>query len=760
MAPVPVLSAEQGDQLAALLCRIRDRGCGTAEIAVAREHLGALLGAYRRARVSVAAIAVAARVPRDVIDRELARAGHTRARPPLAPVFHADIEAFLAHTGWSVSYTRRCRAVMRGFVRAYPLPYRQITPRMVTAYLAGSPTGPADVMAEAFVRRWLLWCRRQEEAAFPAGKTLPAPAAGRLRSEHASGDAAGLVSVVRADGWPESVIGAAAGLDADATWEMTGEATPDGIHRARGILAPFCDALPADDVPETDSLPGAVRAYARAVYGTGLGWTLLRVLLDDQWPLGTLSAAVGADDRTVDHHTRGVSRGSRRRIRAAFGIPDLRATGRQLTAAETTALTAAYQNTIASPPDDRAIAQTAHAALTNLLITHRRHGVAVTDLAQSLQVTPGTVCHHYATAVYTVPSPPGRARSRPGRPAIGTPGTTAPHPGLPAALLAHATGMPHALAVITDGTLITWSGLHAAATALAGRGPRMPGGLLVPIPVGDDPATIIDLAAVSIAGGVPLPITTDLPAPAHRTVALADRPHHCGAWLATGSDHDGTWRITVTGGEPPTHPRVADALRLPGPGHTGLIGLPLSDHRAAETVVRALARGTTLLLLDPHAPTDAVTDAIAAHRPTWALLSAGHLTGLAGQPAVHPLLTRMDTIITTSPASPAYAHLAGVLGPGRLLRWYAPPAHDGALFDGTATHGTPITGVRLRITGRHRVSGIGVVQGRTPGLNRHDAIPPCPGRHRSPWASSGDTGSLTDHGALILTPTIARHHRW
>ncbi|MDP9792554.1 hypothetical protein J2S43_001066 [Catenuloplanes nepalensis] len=624
-APPPALHPEQAAELTRLITLIRAEHRSSPAVADGRMRLAQLLADYDRAGLTATRLAEAAGVPAELIRYERKRAGLTATRDPHVDDGLETFSKYLKDIGLVETTVQNCRAFIRGFLTAHALPYTQITAGMVDAYINPGRIHPHHADRRWMLRLWQSWCRAEQDAIFPASATLPDEITDELRAAIARGDAAALIGELRADGWPESVIGTALDLTPDAVWALTTPRESPALARQA-----------------TDASPVTIRYL----------------------PGPAIPAAATASS---------------------------------------TDTTGAEPQRTATPVPGRGRA--------------------------------------------TVPD---RGRQ--------------PWPDLRTAIMTHAARQPHLPAIIGDGFTVTYADLHATAAALADRLP-VTDGRLVALPATDDPTTTVDIVAVTLAGGVPLPIDARLPSRRHDS--LIDRatrlPHRCGAWLATGSAHDGTYRITVTGGESPAHPRKADALRLPGPGRTALITLPLHEHQAAETALRILARGTTLLLCDPHAPSTTVADIIATHQPTWALLAEPHLTSLASDITTNPAheaLTNLNTIITTRRPDLTYAHLESTLPPGTLIYWWEPPAHDGALFPGTSKAGTPISGLQIRIAHRGHTPGstpdAGPIEARNPRVVRHDTTEPCRERARAPWTTSGDIGHLTKDGRLIVTPETYR----
>lgn len=141
------------------------------------------------------------------------------------------------------------------------------------------------------------------------------------------------------------------------------------------------------------------------------------------------------------------------------------------------------------------------------------------------------------------------------------------------ALEDHARERGDRLAVIDATTALTYGQLWQQARARSALlGPRP--GTVCAVSATSTCAFFADVAAIWLAGGVPMPLDPKTPPPLRTAMTrrASTGTHTCHPWKAVLSVVGGTYRPLVTGGEPPTVARKAHAVglgRLPKAGSTG-----------------------------------------------------------------------------------------------------------------------------------------------------------------------------------------------
>ncbi|MEV6925561.1 hypothetical protein AB0M46_13825 [Dactylosporangium sp. NPDC051485] len=319
------------------------------------------------------------------------------------------------------------------------------------------------------------------------------------------------------------------------------------------------------------------------------------------------------------------------------------------------------------------------------------------------------------------------------------------------------------IAVIDAHCTVTFADLWQAGYEFVAR--QQPGDrTVVPVPARPIAATIIAALGVWLTGGIPMPVPATARGKQVDAAALqADSVGHwCQPWRAhLHADHGGDRHVYITGGEPPTSPRVADAIGLTA-GGTALLCAPLSVAAVFDTAVRQLLYGGTVVLRPEFSPDDWLATVVETGAD-WALLAAGQVMGLIQQQAALAgwleVVTRTLRRIVVPAAVPAtnatlLAALTARTG-ATVSTWYHAPTYDGAFSqsDGSPATLTPLPGLHLRTAdpaGRPTLPGVaGLIEASSSsGATAHRADQPC--MPAAQWRTSGDIGTLDADGNLTL----------
>lgn len=142
-------------------------------------------------------------------------------------------------------------------------------------------------------------------------------------------------------------------------------------------------------------------------------------------------------------------------------------------------------------------------------------------------------------------------------------------------------------------------------------------GLLRPVTARSDADFFVEVFAIWLAGGIPLPLPARGAAMPAEAFSLAPGAG-CEPWKAVVGVHDGLYRPLVTHGERPSVPRKALALGMHPDGRV-MISSPLHLNGPFEFAVRQLLLGGTVVICPVFTPEVWVTY-VGRHRPTWVFL--------------------------------------------------------------------------------------------------------------------------------------------
>ncbi|MFD0580929.1 class I adenylate-forming enzyme family protein [Dactylosporangium darangshiense] len=284
---------------------------------------------------------------------------------------------------------------------------------------------------------------------------------------------------------------------------------------------------------------------------------------------------------------------------------------------------------------------------------------------------------------------------------------------------------------------------------------------------------IADALAVWLCDGIPLPIPFGLRAKAvddaiTQTTTVA---HWCQPWRAHLHTEYGIRHIWLAGGEPPTIPRVGDAIGLTT-GGTALIAAPLHAAAIFEIAIRQLVAGGTVVLEPDFTPASWLHTAADTHAD-WAVLAPGQIKALLQHRERSPgwlgIATRAlrRVVVPATIAPPTTDHLADFAAAAdvTMTTWYHAPAFDGATatVDRSATALTALPGLRLRTvdpTGQPIPPGVaGLIEAASLAgcaTVAHRADQPCP--PALAWRTSGDIGALTSDGRIIVRKLEPAEH--
>ncbi|MER7006261.1 hypothetical protein ABT297_24895 [Dactylosporangium sp. NPDC000555] len=319
----------------------------------------------------------------------------------------------------------------------------------------------------------------------------------------------------------------------------------------------------------------------------------------------------------------------------------------------------------------------------------------------------------------------------------------------------------HRVAVIDGGRAVTFGQLWQLAYQYIGY--RPPTRAIVPIVAQPTADTIAEALAVWLCGAIPLPIPLDVQAKSLDTLIdqAARTAHWCQPWRAHLHTAAGGRHLWVAGGEPPTNPRLGDAIGLT-PGGTALITAPLHAAAIFETVIRQLLTAGTVVLQPDFTTAGWLHTATQTHAD-WAVLAPGQIKALLrtreqrpGRLGTATQALRRVVVPATVPLPGAGNHLAdfATAADVTVTTWYHAPAYDGATTTPTDTTLTPLPGLRLRTidpAGQPTPPGVpGLIEAASTDCTAvaHRADQPCP--PASAWRSSGDIGTLTASGRLTL----------
>ncbi|MEV6929661.1 hypothetical protein AB0M46_34930 [Dactylosporangium sp. NPDC051485] len=301
---------------------------------------------------------------------------------------------------------------------------------------------------------------------------------------------------------------------------------------------------------------------------------------------------------------------------------------------------------------------------------------------------------------------------------------------------------------------------------------RASGTAVTPVVAMPTVGVIADALAVWLCDGVPLPIPFGLRA---KTVsdAIAQTTtvaHWCRPWRAQLHTEYGGRHIWLAGGEPPTAPRVGDAIGLTT-GGTALIAAPLHAAAIFEIAIRQLLVGGTVVLEPDFTPAGWLHTAAATHAD-WAVLAPGQIKALLQRerpPGWLGVATRAlrRVVVPATITPPATNHLADFTAATDVIitTWYHAPAFDGAIATAnrTAVALTALPGLRLRTvdpTGQPTPPGVaGLIEAASlAGCTTvgHRADQPCP--QPMAWRTNGDIGTLTADGRLIVRKLEPAEH--
>ncbi|MFF5230299.1 hypothetical protein [Dactylosporangium sp. NPDC000521] len=324
-----------------------------------------------------------------------------------------------------------------------------------------------------------------------------------------------------------------------------------------------------------------------------------------------------------------------------------------------------------------------------------------------------------------------------------------------------ATTQPDRVAVIDPRGTTTFAGLWQLAYQDAAH--RRAEHLIASIPARPTVATLAAALGVWLTGGVPLPVPVTMrPKTLHDAMQLAgSTTHTCRPWRAHLHTEPSGRHIYLVGGEPPTAPRLGDAIGLTASG-TALITAPLHAAAIFETAVRQLLAGGTVVLRDEFEPDDWLATAVETGAD-WAVLAAGQVIALIRHhEAIDgwlPVATRSLRRIVVPAAVPAVntGYLAALTSHAgaAVTAWYHAPTYDGALSRPGRPPNllTPLPGVHLRTVdpyGRPTPPGVaGLIEASTScGVTCHRADQPC--TPAGAWRTAGDVGTLDEDGNLTL----------
>ena len=324
-----------------------------------------------------------------------------------------------------------------------------------------------------------------------------------------------------------------------------------------------------------------------------------------------------------------------------------------------------------------------------------------------------------------------------------------------------AVHQPGRIAVIDAHHAVTFADLWQSAYEYVAA--QQPGArTVVPVVARPTTATITAALGIWLVGGIPMPVPATARA---KQVQLAARhadsvKHWCQPWRAHLRAEHGGRHVYVTGGEPPTNPRVADAIGLTA-GGIALLCAPLSVAAVFDAAVRQLLRGGTVVLR----PDFSVDDWLATVVETgadWALLAAGQVMELLRQQAAlagwQDIVTRTLHQVVVPAAVPAinagYLDALTARTGATVTTWYHAPTYDGALSrpgQSSATL-TPLPGLQLQTVdpaGRPTPPGVaGLIEASSSSATAHRADQPC--LPATQWRTSGDIGTLDADGNLTL----------
>ncbi|GAB3866002.1 hypothetical protein ACFPIJ_13490 [Dactylosporangium cerinum] len=333
-----------------------------------------------------------------------------------------------------------------------------------------------------------------------------------------------------------------------------------------------------------------------------------------------------------------------------------------------------------------------------------------------------------------------------------------------------AATQPDRVAVIDRHRSTTFADLWQLAYQDAARRPADQ--TIVPVVARPDAATIAAALGVWLTGGIPLPVATTVRLKTLNAAVqqASSVTHTCRPWRAQLHAELGARHISVTGGVPPTDPRLGDAIGLTG-GGTALITSPLYAAAIFEAAVRQLLACGTIVLRHEFEPEDWLATAVETGAD-WAVLAAGQLVALIRhQEAVAgwlPVATQALRRIVVPAAVPAVnaGYLAALTtqAGAAVTAWYHAPTYDGALSraGGPPNVLTPLPGIHLRTvdpSGQPTPRGVaGLIEASTSrGATNHRADLPC--TTAGAWRTAGDIGTLDPDGNLTLRRLDpARHY--
>lgn len=281
-------------------------------------------------------------------------------------------------------------------------------------------------------------------------------------------------------------------------------------------------------------------------------------------------------------------------------------------------------------------------------------------------------------------------------------------------------------------------------------------GLLRPVAARSDADFFVEVFAIWLAGGIPLPLPASGAAMPAEAFSLAPGAG-CEPWKAVVGVHDGLYRPLVTHGERPSVPRKALALGMHPDGRVA-ISSPLHLNGPFEFAVRQLLLGGTVVICPVFTPEVWVTY-VGRHRPTWVFLVPTQLRRLLDSIS-ETTLARATSSVTrllhsSQPCPPDLrGRLLAVLDAERVAEYYGTAEYDGTLRVGAADGGLPIDGVEMRITGPDGApvpaGTIGTIEARSRvGLSSHSLPGACP--LPDAWQTVGDQGHFDGTGRLHLT---------
>ncbi len=339
------------------------------------------------------------------------------------------------------------------------------------------------------------------------------------------------------------------------------------------------------------------------------------------------------------------------------------------------------------------------------------------------------------------------------------------------ALEAHARWHGDRPAVIDATSLLTFGELWQQARARAAAlGPRP--GVVTAVPATSTGAFFVDVAAIWLAGGMPMPLDPKASAPLRTAMTrrASTGTHTCQPWKAVLSVVGGTYRPLVTGGEPPTVARKAHAVGLGRPPEEGstkarhigvaMFASPMYLNGPFEFAARHLLLGGTVAILNRFDPRTWVQHA-AAIGPSWVFLAPIQISRLLDGTDPRDLRAALISVQTLMHSAapcppPVRARLLELVDPHVVAEFYGAAEYDGtfARADEDGLGALAIPGAKLRIvdaTGSPAPTGqIGVIEGAsTAGMSSHYAGEPCTAAEA--WRTVGDRGLLDPTGRLIVT---------